>query len=148
MNKQEQQIASNKIIQEHIIQSMAMGVIPVPGIDLIAVSISQMQMLKKLCLLFDRPFDRIGSESLLCSIGGATIARTGASIFKVIPFVGSGLGGFSVAIFSGATTYALGQMYLNFLEDDKSIDTVDADEANSLFRHFYNQFINLRKKQS
>jgi len=138
---------TDKLIQHHILGVMSAGIIPIFGIDLIAVSAIQFNMLRKLSELYEQPFDKVGAEALLCSVGSTATARVGASTLKFIPIVGSAIGGISMSMMSGASTYALARMYVNYLEDETLVGDIDGDEARSLFKHFHEQFLNARKRE-
>jgi len=135
----------DQVIQHHIIAAMGVGIIPFFGFDFIAISAIQFNMLRELSEVHEQPFDKVGAEALLCSVGSTAMARVGASTLKLIPIVGSAIGGISMSMTSGASTYALARMYVNYLEDETLVGDIDGDEARSLFKHFHEQFLNVRK---
>lgn len=138
---------TDQLIRHHIIGVMGAGLVPIFGIDLIAISTIQFNMLRELSDLYEQPFDKVGAEALLCSVGSTATARVGASTLKLIPIIGSAFGGFSMSVMSGASTYALARMYVNYLEDGVLVGDIDSDEARSLFKHFHEQFLNTRKHE-
>jgi len=140
-------VEADKLIQQHILFAMGGGIIPFWGLDLIAVSTVQFNLLRKLSELYEQPFDKVGAEALLSSVASTAATRVGASVLKFIPVVGNAIGGFAMSVTSAGSTYALGQMYVKFLEDEVLIENIDTDNARSLFKHFYEQFVDARKSE-
>jgi len=138
---------TDQLIRHHILGTMGAGLVPFFGLDLIAISTIQFNMLRELSELYEQPFDKVGAEALLCSVGSTATARVGASTLKFIPIVGTAIGGVSMSMMSGASTYALARMYVNYLEDETLVGDIDGDEASSLFKHFHEQFLNARKRE-
>lgn len=102
---------ANTIVKNHIIWSMGAGFIPVPIADLFAVTAIQLDMIRQLSNLYDVDFKETSGKAIITSLSGASVARMGARAVKFIPGVGSVLGGVTLAILSGASTYALGEVF-------------------------------------
>ncbi len=102
---------ANTIVKNHIIWSMGAGFIPVPIADLFAVTAIQLDMIRQLSNLYDVDFKETSGKAIITSLSGASVARMGARAIKFIPGVGSVLGGVTLAILSGASTYALGEVF-------------------------------------
>ena len=102
---------ANTIIKNHIIWSMGAGFIPVPIADFFAVTAIQLDMIRQLSNLYDVDFKETQGKAIITSLSGASVARMGAQAVKFIPGVGSMFGGVTLAVLSGASTYALGQVF-------------------------------------
>jgi len=102
---------ANTIVKNHIVWSMGAGFIPVPIADLFAVTAIQLDMIRQLSNLYDVDFKETSGKAIITSLSGASVARMGARAVKFIPGVGSVLGGVTLAILSGASTYALGEVF-------------------------------------
>ena len=102
---------ADTIIKNHIIWSMGAGFIPVPIADFFAVTAIQLDMIRQLSNLYDVDFKETQGKAIITSLSGASVARMGARAIKFIPGVGSLMGGITLAILSGASTYALGQVF-------------------------------------
>jgi len=139
---------SKKIIQYHVVMSMGAGAIPFAGIDMLAVGSLQLGMLKKLCVVFDESFENMSSEALICTISGTATARIGAAFIKTIPIIGTAIGSMSMSLMAGASTYALGQMFVRYLDDQVLFKSVDANKAKLLFMHYYQRFLKTFKKKA
>ncbi|MEL6122516.1 MAG: DUF697 domain-containing protein [Bacteroidota bacterium] len=108
---------ANTIVKNHIIWSMGAGFIPVPIADLFAVTAIQLDMIRQLSNLYDVDFKETSGKAIITSLSGASVARMGARAVKFIPGVGSVLGGVTLAILSGASTYALGEVFKSHFEN-------------------------------
>ncbi len=102
---------ANTIVKNHIVWSMGAGFIPVPIADLFAVTAIQLDMIRQLSNLYDVDFKETSGKAIITSLSGASVARMGARAIKFIPGVGSVLGGVTLAVLSGASTYALGEVF-------------------------------------
>lgn len=107
---------ANSIIKNHMIWSMGAGMIPVPIADLFAVSAIQLDMIRSLSKLYDIDFKQTEGKAIITSLTGSGLARLGASAVKFIPGVGSILGGVTRAVLSGASSYAIGEVFKKHFE--------------------------------
>jgi len=107
---------SNSIIQNHMIWSMGAGFIPIPIVDLFAVSAIQLDMIRQMCKVYDINFKETEGKALITALTGSSLARIGARAVKFIPGVGSILGGVTMAVLSGGSTYALGEVFKKHFE--------------------------------
>ena len=107
---------ANTIIKNHIVWSMGAGLIPVPIADLFAVTAIQLDMIRQLSNLYDVDFKETSGKAIITSLSGASVARMGARAVKFIPGVGSVLGGVTLMVLSGASTYALGEVFKSHFE--------------------------------
>lgn len=107
---------ANKVIKNHMIWSMGAGFIPVPIADLFAVSAIQLDMIRQLCKVYDIDFKETEGKAIITALTGSGLARLGARAIKFIPGVGSILGGVTLAILSGASSYAIGEVFKKHFE--------------------------------
>jgi len=128
----------DKIIQHHTVMAMGAGLIPFAGVDMVAVGVLQHEMLKRMCNLYGKSYEDMQAQAYICSISGSATAKVGASFFKTIPIVGSALGGVSMSITAGASTYALGKMFVKYFEGQ---EIINFDEWKILFDHYKKKFI-------
>ncbi|GAB6040671.1 YcjF family protein [Endothiovibrio diazotrophicus] len=112
--------ASGGIVKTHVIASMAIGLVPLPLFDVVALVGVQVKMVHALCNEYGVPFRENLGRSLIASlIGGmlptATTASL-ASIIKILPGFGTLAGGASMAILGGALSYAVGKVFIHHFE--------------------------------
>jgi len=107
---------ANSIIKNHMIWSMGAGFIPVPIADFFAVSAIQLDMIKQLSKVYDINFKETEGKALITSLTGSGLARLGARAVKFIPGIGSAIGGITLAVLSGGSTYAIGEVFKKHFE--------------------------------
>ena len=123
----------DKIIQNHILYAMGLGIVPLPIYDIIGVAAVQFDMVCQIGNTYDKKISDIVGKSLVASLTGGSLARIGASLIKLIPGVGSIVGGISMSIMSGASTYALGQVCKKFLSEGIDLEDIDEDLAKTIY---------------
>lgn len=123
------------IIKNHMIWSMGAGLIPVPVVDMFAVSAIQLDMIRQLATLYDIDFKQTEGKARITALTGTGLARLGARAVKFIPGVGSVLGGVTMAVLSGATSYALGEAFRKHFETGGTM--LDFDPAR--FKKYYDE---------
>ena len=106
---------TDEIIKNHIIYSMAAGLIPVPIADIAAVTAIQVAMVKQLASLYAVTYSENSGKALISALTGSTLARVGASAVKALPGVGTLIGNAGQAALAGISTYALGRIYREHL---------------------------------
>jgi uncharacterized protein (DUF697 family) len=116
IKKSNRQESADSIIKNHMIWSMGAGFIPIPIADLFAVSAIQLDMIRQLAKLYEIDFKQTEGKALISALTGTGLARLGARAVKFIPGVGSVLGGITLAALSGASSYALGEVFKKHFE--------------------------------
>ena len=104
---------ADSIIRNHMIWSMGMSVvIPLPVADVLAVSAVQLDMIRQLCKVYEKDFSDTSGKAIVTALTSSTLAKAGArSVIKLIPGIGTIIGGVAVSILNGASTYALGEVF-------------------------------------
>ena len=107
---------TEKIIKEHVLWSLGAGLVPLPLIDVAAVTVVQLDMIKQICRSYGKNYSDSEGKVLLSALTGGTLARLGASALKALPGIGTLLGGVSMSIMAGASTYAVGRVAIMHFE--------------------------------
>lgn len=102
--------SADRTITTHVIWAMGAGLIPLPLVDLAAVTAVQVDMLHQLSRDYGVEVGRDKLRNFVSAVAGSTLARLGASLVKTIPGIGSLFGGLSMSVLSGASTYAVGEV--------------------------------------
>jgi uncharacterized protein (DUF697 family) len=114
------------IIKKQMALAMAGGFIPIPLVDLAAVTAVQLDMLKQLAATYSVPFEagsaRAFVTSLTSALAGTTAARVSASLVKLVPVVGTLAGGAAQVVVTGASTYAVGHLFKRLFQEGRGID--------------------------
>lgn len=116
INKTNRSEEADSIIKNHMIWSMGAGLIPVPIADLFAVSAIQLDMIRQLAKVYEIDFKQTEGKAYITALTGSSLARLGARAIKFIPGVGSVLGGVTMAVLSGASSFALGEVFKKHFE--------------------------------
>ncbi len=104
------------IVTIHVAWSVGAGLVPIPLLDVVAVAAIQMDMLKQMCRIYNINYSESSGKAMLSTVTGSSLARAGASLVKAIPGLGTLLGGVSMPVLSGASTYAIGYAVIRHLE--------------------------------
>jgi uncharacterized protein (DUF697 family) len=124
---------TERIINEHILWSMGAGLVPVPLLDIAAVSAIQLDMLKQLCSHYGVAYTESEGKVFLSALTGSIAAKIAANAIKLIPGIGSVIGGISMSALSGASTYALGQVAVGHFEGRGTFANFDLEKAKRAF---------------
>ena len=122
-------------INNHALYAAGGGLIPIPIIDFMAVSSVQVDLVQNLCEIYNVNFYKNQGKSAISALVGTSLASFGSSLIKAIPGVGSFLGGVSMSILSGATTYAIGQVFAEHFEKGGTMENLNVED----FSNFYKQ---------
>ena len=126
------------LIRHHVWSAMALGLIPLPFIDLAAVTAVQLNLLRKLAQEYGiKFFDEKGKNIVSALVGGAIPATAGptlgASLSKLIPGLGQTFGVITLPILAGATTYAVGKVFIQHFASGGTFLTFDPEKVKAYY---------------
>lgn len=131
----EQSKHADTIIRNHVIWSMGAGLIPVLIADIFAISALQLDMIRQLCKVYQINFAETQGKAIVTSLTSSTVARiTAGSVAKMIPGLGSIIGGITVSVFAGASTYALGEVFKKHFSSGGTILDFDPERLRKLYK--------------
>jgi len=108
------------LMRKHVMWSMGVGLVPIPMVDFLAVTGIQLNMLYGMCKIYEVKFSRdVGKNIIAALLGGilpSSSSRSIASLVKLVPIVGEAVGAMTAPIVSGASTYALGKVFIQHFE--------------------------------
>ena len=136
MNQKNQ---ADKIIRSHMLWATGSGLIPIPLVDFAAVTAIQLEMLQQLADLYNVNYSKSKGKAFVYALTGTTIARLGASLFKAIPGVGSIIGGTSMALTSGASTYAVGKVVTKHFANGGTLDNFVEEQLKTEYEEAFEQ---------
>ncbi len=137
MENESKNISAERIIRNHMAWSMGAGLIPLPVVDFFAVGAIQLDMIRQLCKLHDTDFKKKDVKAIVSSLTGAGTARIGANLVKFIPGVGSVIGGITMSVLSGASTYAVGELFRRHLETGGTILDFDGTSLKKMYDELF-----------
>jgi uncharacterized protein (DUF697 family) len=127
------------IIRDHVLYAMGAGLIPIPMIDVAAVTAVQLDMIRQLCKKNGVDFNETQGKAWVAALTGSTLSRLAAGVVKLIPGVGTILGGVTMSILSGASTYAVGRVAEESLQKNGSIFEMDFAKAKKRYDEAFEQ---------
>jgi uncharacterized protein (DUF697 family) len=130
---------AEKIVRSHTLWAAGMGLIPVPGLDVAGVAGAQYTMIGELAKLYGLNFSNERIRALAASLLGGglpSLLTTGgvASVFKVVPVVGTLLGAAVMPALSAAATLALGRVFVQHFEAGGTLLDFKPEKMRSYFR--------------
>lgn len=132
-----QQEVAEETINRHVYWAVGAGLIPVPFVDIAAVTAIQLDMLKSICEIYEVEYSTEQGKGWIGALATSTLssifAKMGASTLKAIPLIGQAVGMASMAILSGASTYALGYVFVNHFEGGGTLNNFDADKVKQYY---------------
>lgn len=132
---EDRQKHAETVIRNHVVWSMGAGLIPVLVADIFAVGAVQLDMIRQLCRVYEVNFSETQGKAIVTALTSSTVARiTAGSVAKMIPVVGTFLGGVTVSVFAGASTYALGEVFKKHFELGGTILDFDPDRLKKLYK--------------
>jgi len=130
-----------KLIRRYSLIAGVGGLIPVPLLDLAAMTGVQVQMLRKLSKLYEVPFSENRGKAIVAGLAGSVIpASSGigaASMIKGVPLLGVMVGSVVTPALAVGATYAIGMAFLqHFISGGTLLDFNPPD---------YHEFIKAQK---
>ncbi len=131
-------LVASGIVKNYILGTVAAGFIPVPLADITVITGVHLKMLHSLANLYEVKFTQDLGKSVIASLTGG-VAATGVgkgmlvSLAKGIPFVGPVLGAAAMPAVAGASTYAVGQVFIQHFESGGTFLDFDPDKVKAYF---------------
>lgn len=133
LNNERNRLA-NTVVKNHMIWSMGAGFIPIPVADFLAIGAIQLDMVRQLCKVYNLSFKESEGKAIVSALTSSTLAKLGArAVIKLIPGFGQIIGGVTLALISGASTYALGEVFKRHFETGGTILDFDADRLKKMY---------------
>lgn len=133
-----------KTIRNYMIGSMAAGLIPAPVLDLAAVTGIQLKMIHSIARKYEIPFsEEWGKATIGSLINGLGVFPVAVGVFgslvKIIPIVGTITGALSFPLMAGATTWAIGKVYVQHFEAGGNMLNFNPEKMKAYFKQAYEE---------
>ena len=130
------------IVKKHMNWSFVGGLIPVPLVDVAAVTAVQVKMLSDLAKLYEVPFQANAAKAVVTALLGGILpsmltgplAGAGA---KLIPVIGTTLGVITMPALSLGATCAVGRIFIKHFESGGTFLDLDVEKMR---KHFQAEF--------
>ena len=137
---------ANNIVTKNTMWALSLGLVPAPLFDLVALFGVQLKLLRDLSKHYEVKFStklaRKLITSLMTSAGGVSLGIVSTASFgKLVPVMGV----VSMSLVSGATTYAMGRVFIMHFESGGTL--LDFDPL-TMRKHFKAEFERARREVS
>lgn len=134
----------DRILRQHVWLAMGVGLVPLPLVDLVAISGVQLNMLRKIANAYRVPFLQDAVKHALSALLGAALPITAApgvivSLSKLIPGMGQTVGVMTMPALAGASTYAVGKVFARHFASGGTFLTFDPSRVHGLYRQMFKE---------
>lgn len=130
--------STDRLIRQHMIAAFGAGLVPMPVVDVIAVQAVILNLVRLLARRHGVPFHgeraRIAVTTLLASLAPVSLGGIVGSSLKLLPVVGSWLGGTGVAMLAAGAVYAAGRLFDAHFASGGTLLTFKAEGMQAAFR--------------
>jgi uncharacterized protein (DUF697 family) len=135
----DKKVIAGEIIRKRVYAAVGAGFVPVPIFDLVALTGIQIEMVARLSRLYEIPFRKdIVKTAISSLIGGALPVAASpliASLLKMVPVVGYTTSAVTLSATGGASTYAIGKVFVQHFETGGTLLNFNADKV----KEYYNE---------
>ena len=133
-----------KLTRRYSLWSMGGGLIPIAGLDLVAIVAAQIKMVHDMSEIYGVEFKENRAKSIVTSlIGSLGIVPLGTGVFfsalKFVPFVGALAATISLPIIAGGITYATGKVFILHFESGGTFLDFNADKMKRAYRVMFDE---------
>lgn len=133
-----------KVTRRYALWSMGGGLIPLVGLDIVAILGVQLKMLHAMSGVYCVEFREHRAKSIVASlVGSLGIIPIGTGIFysiiKVIPFVGSLAATVALPISAGAITWATGKVFIAHFESGGTFLDLNPEKMKQAYRKMFEE---------
>jgi uncharacterized protein (DUF697 family) len=129
--------AAEDILKNHVIASVGVGAVPLPLVDAAGLVAIQIRLIRQLSTLYGHSFSEQVVRSSIVSLLGGTLSvgygMAAGSLLKMVPGLGTVLGSLGLPVIAGATTYALGRVYIRHFEQGGTLLDLKAGDVRSYY---------------
>ena len=140
---EERKAWTERVIKNYAYGSIAVGLIPFPLIDLVALTGLQMKLIHRLSSFYGVPFSEERGKKIISSLIGASVplglTRAVCSIFKLIPVIGLTTSLVGMSGLSAASTYAVGKLFVQHFESGGTFLDLDPAKVKEYYEEQFNK---------
>lgn len=129
---------ANDIVNNNIALAMGAGLIPLPWVDLAAITAVQLKLGKELAEHYAINYKEEQVKGIVVALLGAYTSTAAAStaavaLAKSIPGLGSVIGVVTLPVVAGAITYAVGKVFVQHLESGGTFLSLNVPDVQAGF---------------
>lgn len=136
--------AANRLLRQHVWGAMGVGLIPFPITDIVGLMAIHLNLLRKLAQRYHVPFKKDVAKNIITSLVTSTlpVALTPAvvlSVAKIIPGLGQTAGVLTLPLLGGASTYALGKVFIQHFASGGTFLTFDPEQVKAYYQQMFEE---------
>lgn len=128
---------ADTLITKYLAGAVAIGLIPLPLVDLAALAGLQLKLLHSLARLYGVEFsEQLGKAAIAALLGGGipvSLSTRLSSFAKGLPVYGWTVGALGTALFGGASTYAVGKVFVQHFESGNTLLNFDPEQMKAYY---------------
>jgi uncharacterized protein (DUF697 family) len=133
----EREAQAHRTVKKFMYWSMGAGLIPIPAVDLAAIAAIQLKMVSDIAGHYDQRFSKQAGKALIGSLVGAAVPAAGGpalgSAIKVVPIVGQTAGVIATPVVAGASTFAVGKVFIQHFESGGTMLDFDPERMRDYY---------------
>lgn len=130
------------LIRKRVYGAMALGLAPVPVLDLVGLFAIQVELVNSLAKQYGVAFSKDRVRNILGTLLGSALpvalGPVAFSVLKSIPLIGMTAGAATMTIMGGSATYAVGRVFNRHFASGGTLLDMDAEKLKESFRSYYN----------
>jgi uncharacterized protein (DUF697 family) len=131
--------AADHVLRQYTLGGMAVGLVPIPVVDLAILVALQLKMLHSLAGVYDIEFKADLGHSAIASLIGSTVSTSlsptvAASFGKFMPVIGQTLSSGAAVLLNGAATYAVGKVFIQHFASGGTFLSFDPEAVRDYFK--------------
>lgn len=123
--------------------AVGVGCVPVPVLDILGITAIQLDLVRQLAAIYAVPYSKTAVKNVLGGIvgGAGTVVSAGAlvSAAKLLPVVGGLAATLAMPSAAGATTYAIGRIFMMHFAAGGTLLDLRVDDMRAAFRREFEQ---------
>lgn len=119
------------IVSQQSKYSFAVGFVPLPLVDIAAITVLHIQMIKKIANLYDLDYSDVmirGSVSSLVAATAPQAIGVGGTAIKMIPVIGTAVSMMVSPALCGMFTQAVGHVFIQHFESGGDLVSIDVSK--------------------
>lgn len=136
-SEKEKLCEAKKMIKNYALMSVGAGLVPIPLVDMVALTGLQLKLLSGISRIYNIKFSKSVGKSIIGSLLGGflpvTVSTPFGSLLKAIPVIGQTVGAVSMSLLGGATTYAIGKVFLQHFASGGTFLDFDPEKVRTYF---------------
>lgn len=129
---------TDSLIKNHILAAMGVGLVPLPGVDIVGALAVQYELVRKISGEYNVPFKQERVKAIVTALAGGSLpvlaGEIAGSVLKCIPLIGQTSGAIAMPVILGAATYAIGKVFVQHYEVGGTILDFDLTKAKTKFK--------------